>query len=268
MKNQAKSLKAVREAMQALHLEEMREQLERELETLPQSQDSHLLFLERLFQAQLAGRQQRSIERRLKAAQFPARKSLDDYDFVFQTGVRREFVMQLASLAFLRQRRSLLIAGMSGTGKSHIAISLGVLACAENYRVLYTNSSRMLATLHTAYATGQLFDAIKEYLRVDLLIIDEVGLDKAERQAAKVDDASLFYKVVAGRYDKQRSTIITSNIDWDDWGEHLGDAITTVAILDRLVHHSYTMTINGPSWRAKEHKQLNQDSAPGAETTA
>jgi DNA replication protein DnaC len=113
----------------------------------------------------------------------------------------------------------------------------------------------MLATLHAATATGTLAEALKPYVLTQLLIIDEVGLDRPERDTSR--DAHLFYKVIAPRYEKQRSTIITSNIDWENWGDYLGDDIATVAILDRLVHQGHLVSIKGPSWRAEQHKKLN-----------
>jgi len=166
--------------------------------------------------------------------------------------------MQLATLDWLRQHKSILFAGMSGTGKSHLAIALGHLACVHGYRVQYTTSADMLTSLHLALATDDLQRKLKQFVRCDLLILDEVGLDRPERQAYKTNDASLFYKVVAARYEAARSCIITTNIQWDQWGDYLGDDIATAAILDRLAHHSYAISIEGPSWRAKEHSRLNR----------
>jgi hypothetical protein len=187
--------------------------------------DSHWLDrFGRLLEAQRRARRERAIERRIDEA-----------------------------------RESLLVAGMSGTGKSHIAIALGHLACVEGYRVRYTTRADMLTVLHLALATQDLQQATKPFVRCELLIIDEVGLDKPERQAYKTHDASLFYKVVAARYQAGRSCVITTNIKWDNWGEYLGDEVATAAILDRLVHHSHAISIDGPSWRVHQHAQLNRD---------
>jgi DNA replication protein DnaC len=234
----------------------MAQQLENEL-----SDDTPQPWLERLgrlLEAQLNHRRERSIERRIAAAGFPARKTLDAFDFVFQTGVDQDQIMHLATLDWLEHRRSILLAGMSGTGKSHIAISLGILACAHGHAVRYTTSANLLTELHLALTTGTMQLALKPFTRCTLLIVDEVGLDKAERQAYRTDDASLLYKVIAARYEKGRSCLITTNIDWDKWGDYLGDDIATAAILDRLAHHSYSININGPSWRAREHLRLNR----------
>ena len=245
----------IREALQELRLTDMVGALERELDAGPPQDDSRLDFLWRLLRAQLYARRERGIERRIKAAKFPSSKTLDDFNFDFQPKLDRDRVMEYATLEFIRRSKSLLIAGMSGTGKTHISIALGHLACAAEFRVRYTSSANLLSTLHAAHATGFLQQALKPYLRCDLLIIDEVGLDLPERRS--VANAHLFYKVISARYDANRPCIITSNIKWDEWGTYLGDDVATVAILDRLVHHGYTLNIDGPSYRAAEHKALN-----------
>ena len=118
----------------------------------------------------------------------------------------------------------------------------------------------MLTELHLALATHDLQQAIKPFIRCTLLIVDEVGLDRPERQTYVVDDAGLFYKVISARYQNSLSTVITTNIEWDRWGDYLGDDIATAAILDRLVHHSRAIHIDGPSWRSHQHKLLNRPS--------
>lgn len=259
----AETLNQLRSNLVELRLHDMLEQLDREVES--NSDDHWIERLARLFNAQLRARRERGIERRIKAARFPATKSLDNFDFDFQTGVRKDQILNLATLEWLRNGDSILFAGMSGTGKSHIAIALAHLACVEGFRVLYTTSADMLTALHFALATQDLQQAMRPYVRCQLLLIDEVGLDKPERRAFKTDDASLFYKVVAARYQLGRSCIITTNIDWEKWGDYLGDEVATAAILDRLIHRSYAITIKGPSWRAHQHEQLNRGQDPQPE---
>jgi len=235
----------------------MAETLRQEIESGPPEGETRLDFLWRLVEPQLITRRQNAIARRIQQARFPSLKTLDGFDFDFQPNLDRDLVFELATLDFLRRGHNVLFGGMSGTGKSHIAISFGYLACAEGFRVRYTTSANLLETLFASLATRSLTEALKPFLRCQLLIIDEVGLDSAERETSK--DAGLFYKVVQDRYDDGRSTIITTNIDWDCWGDYLGgDDRTTSAILDRLIHRGYAVTIDGPSWRANEHKRLNQ----------
>lgn len=259
------TLEAIRSAFAELRLNEMREQLDRELADAPPDGDTRTEFLWRLLDAQVRARRERAVARRIHAAKLPADKTLDGFDFDFQPELDRERVLQLATMDFVRKGQNILFAGASGTGKSHLSIALGHLACVAGYRTFYTTSAAMLATLHASLASESLAQAIRPYLKVQLLIIDEVGLDAPERDRAR--DAHLFYRVIAPRYEKRSSTIITSNIDWDAWGEYLGDDVATVAILDRLVHHGHLITINdGPSYRAAEHDKLNH--APEHEPVA
>jgi len=252
-------LHEIREALTELRLRDMSTQLDIELDDPHET--SWLHRVKRLLDAQLKARRERGIERRLTAARFPASKTLDTFDFDFQTGVDRDQILNLATLDWLNRRQSILFGGMSGTGKSHIAMALGQLACVHGYSVRYTTSADLLTTLHLALTTQDLQQATKPFVRCDLLIIDEVGLDQPERQVTKNTDAGLFYKVMAARYTAARSCIVTTNISWDEWGQYLGDDVATAAILDRLVHHSHAITIDGPSWRAHQHSKLNAASA-------
>jgi DNA replication protein DnaC len=257
-------LDKIRGALKDLRLPEMLAQLDKELAAGPSDDDTRLHFLWRLLDVQVRVRRERAVDRRIRDARFPAHKTLDGFHFSFQPDLNRDRVLELATLDFVRQGQNVLFGGMSGTGKSHLCIALGHLACLAGLRTLYTTSADLLATLHASLATGHLGEGLKPYLAAELLIIDEVGLDRPERDTSR--DAHLFYKVIAPRYDKQRSTIITSNIDWDNWGHYLGDDVATVAILDRLVHHGHLVTINGPSWRAHEHQKLNAVAADATTT--
>lgn len=248
-------LEQIRKSLKELHLKAMLEGLEENIAAGPEEDDTRYHLLWRLVERESRQRRERAVQRRIKEARFPAYKTLDDFDFKFQTGLKQERVLEFATLDFVRRGRNLLIAGMSGTGKSHIAISLGYLACAAQHRVLYTTSAAMLSALYATLASHELPRALRPYIACDLLIIDEVGLDRVER--VHVQDAQLFYKVISPRYETSKSTIITSNIPWESWGKHFGDDIATVPILDRLVHHGLTLTIDGPSYRAAEHQRLN-----------
>lgn len=262
---QAAQLERIRASLSTLKMgasEALLESLLASAEPLPSTLD----VLTRLLETEVNARRERGIASRITRARFPAPKTLEEFDFAFQTGVDRGEIERLATLSWLERRQSLVFGGMSGTGKSHLAVALGHLACVAGYRVKYTTSASMLSDLHLAHATQTLPKSLRAYLRCDLLIIDEVGLDLPERQQPGAYDAGLFYKVIAGRYEKTRSTILTSNIDWKHWGEYLGDAVASAAIIDRLVHHSYTINIEGPSYRMHQHKRLNYVDEVGDET--
>ena len=140
-------------------------------------------------------------------------------------------------------------------GKSHIAKALLLLGCQRLYRCRYTMASYMLKDLMAGLADDTLDKKLNTYIRPEILLIDEVGFDRLEQETSR--NASLFFKVIDGRYNKS-STILTSNIDFKDLGDYLGDPVITTAIVDRMVHHSVIINIEGPSWRMHESMNLNQ----------
>jgi len=199
---------------------------------------------------------QRRIERRIKESKLPDRKLLSDFDFVFQKGVDKTLIMELAKLDFVDRKQGVIIAGNSGTGKSHIAKALLLLGCRKTYRCRYTTAAGMLRELIASLADDTLDKKLKRYLSPDILLIDEVGFDRLEQHDAR--NANLFHKVIDGRYCKG-STMITTNIDFKELGDYLGDPVITTAIVDRMVHHSIILNIEGPSWRLHESQQLNSN---------
>ena len=211
-------------------------------------------LLERLLAFETFALTERQIERRIKEAKLPERKLLADFDFVFQTGVDKRQIMDLATLSFAGRRQGVIIAGNSGTGKSHIAKSLLLVGCQKNFRCRYVTASSMLRELLASLADNSLEQKLKLFLAPEILLIDEVGFDRLEQHDAK--NACLFHKVIDGRYCKG-STIITTNIGFKELGDYLGDPVITAATVDRMIHHSIIISIEGPSWRLHESKQLN-----------
>jgi DNA replication protein DnaC len=245
----------IREALQELRLPEMATQLEQELLHASPAGEGRLDFVWRLLEPQLLARRHRSVAWRVRRALLPGPKTFDEFDFAFQPKLDRDRVLELATLDFIRRGENLLVAGMSGTGKSHICIAIGQLACVAGIRTRYTTSADMLSALAASLAAGTLTQTLRAYTHPELLIIDEVGLDRPERETTP--DAQLFYRVIRPRYQGTRSTVITSNIEWDKWGSYLGDDVATVAILDRLIEHGHLLRIDGPSWRGHQHEMLN-----------
>jgi len=184
----------------------------------------------------------------------PDRKLLEQFDFDFQTGVDKTQIMNLAKLEFTERKQGLVIAGSSGTGKSHIAKALLLIGCKNLYRCRYTTATSMFKELLASRADDSLEQKLKRYTAPEILLIDEVGFDKIEQADAK--KASLFFKVIDGRYCKG-STLITTNVDFKELGDYLGDPVVTTAIVDRMVHHSIILNIQGPSYRLHESKKLN-----------
>jgi DNA replication protein DnaC len=257
------------EALAVLGLGELRRALDETIDE-PVKDESRLAWLWRLLEPQLRRRLESRADRRIREARLPVRKTFEAFNFGFQPKLDKDLVLELATLRFLAQGKNLLLAGMSGTGKSHIALALALLACAANRRVLYTTSADMLARLHMSLADDTLAQALKPYTRAELLVVDEVGLEQVERNEAR--RSGLMQKVLLPRYNHERSTIITSNIPWEGWGDYLGDHLGATALVDRLLHHSHVIVINGPSYRDWEHKQdvgtTRSGAAPKTEAAA
>jgi DNA replication protein DnaC len=236
----------------------MQKVLEKELSEAAKKALAPMELLERLLAVEAYALVERRTERRIKESRLPDRKLLADFDFAFQTGLDKAQVMEIAKLDFVERKQGLVIAGNSGTGKSHIAKALLLLGCARLYRCRYTTAADMLTELMAGRADDTFPGKLKNYTSPDILLIDELGFDRLEQQNAR--NASLFFKVIDGRYCKG-STLITTNIDFRELGDYLGDPVVTTAIVDRMVHHSILINIQGPSWRMHESKKLN--AAPG-----
>lgn len=241
----------IKRALQVLRLPLVEQRLD-ELLAAPREELSRLEWLWALLEPQVSRRIEGRIERRIRESRLPARKTLAAFDFTFQKDLDRDQVLELASLRFIDRGFNVLLAGMSGTGKSHIALALGLAACADNRFVRYTTSAAMLMALNASLAAGALEESLRQYTHPELLILDEVGLEQVERVGAS--RAGLMQKVLLPRYDRRRSTIVTSNIPWESWGDYLGDHLGAAALLDRLIHHRQVIVINGPSYRDYVHR--------------
>ena len=244
----------IRDSLKILRLNEISKALDNQLARAAQESSPPTDLLERLFTLEANALIQRRIERRIKESKLPDRKLISDFDFPFQTGVNKAQIMELAKLDFVDRKQGVILAGDSGTGKSHIAKALLLLGCRKTYRCRYTTATDMLSELIASLADGSLDKKLKRYVSPDVLLIDELGFDRLEQQDA--GNANLFHKVIDGRYCKG-STMITTNVDFKELGDYLGDPVITTAIVDRMVHHSIILNIEGPSWRLHQSQQLN-----------
>lgn len=248
------TLTKIRRHLKTLKLVGIQKALEQELARAAQQALAPTELFERLLAIEADALIDRKIERRIKESRLPERKLLCDFDFAFQSGLQKAQIMELATLGFVGRKQGLVIAGNSGTGKSHIAKALLLIGCTHLYRCRYTTAADMLTDLLASRADNSFPQKLKQYTSPDILLIDEIGFDRLEQQDTR--NASLFFKVIDGRYCKG-STLLTTNIDFKDLGDYLGDPVVTTAIVDRMVHHSILITIQGPSWRMHESKKLN-----------
>jgi len=217
-------------------------------------------FISGIVQAEAAARQQRHIEYLVKNSRLPQPcKLLADFDFDFQPKLNRKLIMELASLRFIEKGESILFIGDNGTGKSHLAQSLALMACQGEYKTHYTTCSELIGDLNSGVYEKTLDKRMRKYINPELLIIDEMGHDRLELQVIK--EAHLLFKVIDQRYKENKPLIFTTNIEEPDWPEFLGDPISTGAILDRIFHHSVIVRIKGPSYRKHQGELLQEEYA-------
>jgi DNA replication protein DnaC len=225
---------------------------------------SHLEFLGRLLGEQANARRERSIERRIQNAHFAEIKTLEDFDWSFNARViDRANIEDLATGEFVRRGENLVMVGQSGVGKTHLLCALGRRFCALGYRIRYTTSADLLSDLTASLADQTLPDRLRYWSRFDLLVIDEFGFEKIERDECP-QAAGLFYKVIDAR-SSGRSTALATNIDFDAWSDYLGDPPLAMAFLDRVVDGAILLKIQGKSYRA--HRAQKPSSRQANSTT-
>ena len=209
----------------------------------------HVQYLLRLCELELIERERRMIERRIKAAKFPATKSLDSFDFKVIPSLNKILVMELARCEFVMRRENIIALGPSGTGKTHAALGIGLAACQKGMRVRFVTAAALVHELIEAVDERRLQRLQKQLAAQDLLIIDELGFVPLSKTGAE-----LLFEVISQRYERG-SIIITSNLPFDEWTETFGTERLTGAILDRLTHHVHILEMNGESFRLRESRK-------------
>lgn len=232
-----------------LHLGHVTERLDALLSDAAKKDATYLDFLDGLLTEELVSKQRKRISMHVKIAHFPTVKTLEDFDFKFQPSVDQKLVRELATGRFIANAENVLIFGAPGVGKTHLAIGLGRAAVETAHTVLFVSATTLLAALARAEAEGQLDAKLAWFAKPKLLIIDELGYLPFEKRAAH-----LFFQLVARRYERG-SLLITTNQVVTQWGAVFGDDVLAAAILDRLLHHSHTLMIQGESYRLKQKKK-------------
>ena len=214
-------------------------------------------FIRQIVLSEAAEKKKRRVEYLIRQSRLPQPlKMLSGFDFDFQKKLDRRLVMDLSSMEFIDRKESILFIGNNGTGKSHLAQSLALIACQKGYKTYYTTCSELIRDLNQGVFEKTLDKRIRKYINCELLLIDEMGHDRLELQVVK--EAHLLFKVIDQRYKQNKSLIFTSNIQEEDWPEFLGDPISTSAILDRIFHHSVIVNIYGPSYRKYQSELLQK----------
>jgi DNA replication protein DnaC len=206
-------------------------------------------FLNEVLQSEVAQRLNNSKKMLTKFAGFPAIKTLEEFDYDFTIGVNSKQINELATLEFVKRNENIILLGQSGVGKTHIAIALAYKAVQNRYKVKFTTIADLLASAITAKRDKKYTNFLKSVLHPSILIIDEIGYFNMSKE-----EANHFFQIISKRYEKG-STILTSNLVFSKWKQIFGDKIVTAAILDRVLHHSHIINIQGDSYRLKEKKE-------------
>jgi DNA replication protein DnaC len=246
----AAPIERIRTHLVSLRMPRALEALDQVVQQLERGQTTAIEAIEMLLAEELTIRESRRIKAALQMARLTPIKTLSGFDFSFQPSLERSRIMALAALNFIDRHEVVHLIGQSGTGKSHLAIGLGVEAVRAGRSVYFSPLADIIDSLARAEREGRLRDRIRFLCRSSLLIIDEIGYLSVGAGAG-----NLFFQLVNARYERG-AMVLTSNRGFAEWGKVFGDPVVATALLDRLLHHADTCIIEGPSFRAKDHVDI------------
>jgi DNA replication protein DnaC len=227
-----------------LKLTQIAETYREVLDEAARKNTSLLEVLATLIATEVAARRQRALERRIRQAKLPPRKTLEGYDFTFPKRIPKQQILRLFDCEFVAQHQCAVLIGKTGLGKSHLLNALGYTACEKEISVRWTRAIDMINVLTTAQVNGTLEKKLREYTRPELLLLDELGYLPIDKRGA-----DLMFQVVAARYERG-SIVITTNRIFRDWGKIFDvDNTLATAIIDRLMHHGQALVLDGESFR-------------------
>jgi DNA replication protein DnaC len=231
--------------LKSMYLTSMASQWRRLAEDARSKRQPHAEYLADLVRLEVTGRRERRIQRRIKDARFPMLKTLDAFDFEAQRGLDRDDVLELFDCEFVPQAANVVLVGGVGTGKTHIAIALGMACCQNDYRVRFTTAAELTNMLVEAKSQDRLLRKLEQLARFDVVILDELGYVPFDKQGA-----DLLFGFITRVYER-RSLVVTTNLPFAKWSEVFLDATAAAAVIDRIVHHATVLKTEGDSYRLR-----------------